>query len=290
MILKIRLIGGRYFRLLLSNQNFKDLTCDSSSMRKLRKYLTDNNYIIVLTYVTIIVGVLHFITDDVSIKTWLKQFSANLFTAIIGIWVTVLCLDQIIKKKEQRERNRLLNIAYLEISRALNFYLFYLNRIYKVSSKERPEFKETYDEMYNSEHFRDAFMNCDFTRNAEYSNCTWGQFIHSKTTDLINTVDLIISKYSFILDADTLSRLELLKGSSWLLVSSQMENPEGKRNVIYNYYSEFLNQLFIIAKIITIISNNPRYSLRYDSGLWDDNTFDKVGSARLYNNYGFENS
>ena len=36
-------------------------------MRKLRKYLTDNNYIIVLTYVTIIVGVLHFITDDVSI-------------------------------------------------------------------------------------------------------------------------------------------------------------------------------------------------------------------------------
>ena len=117
MILKIRLIGVRYFRLLLSNQNFKDLTCDSSSMRKLRKYLTDNNYIIVLTYVTIIVGVLHFITDDVSIKTWLKQFSANLFTAIIGIWVTVLCIDQIIKKKEQRERNRLLNIAYLEISR-----------------------------------------------------------------------------------------------------------------------------------------------------------------------------
>lgn len=68
MILKIRLIGVRYFRLLLSNQNFKDLTCDSSSMRKLRKYLTDNNYIIVLTYVTIIVGVLHFITDDVRFK------------------------------------------------------------------------------------------------------------------------------------------------------------------------------------------------------------------------------
>lgn len=69
-----------------------------------------------------------------------------------------------------------------------------------------------------------------------------------------------------------------------------MENPEGKRDVIYNYYSEFLNQLFIIAKIITIVSNNPRYSLRYDSGLWDDNTFDKVGSARLCNNYSFENS
>lgn len=259
-------------------------------MRKLKKYLQKNPYIIILTIVTVIVGIVHFITNGIAAETWLKQFSSSLFITVVGIWITVLCIDQIIKKKEQRERNRLLNIAYLEISRALNFYLFYLNRIYKVSSKERPEFKETYDEMYNSEHFRDAFMNCDFTRNAEYSNCTWGQFIHSKTTDLINTVDLIISKYSFILDADTLSRLELLKGSSWLLVSSQMENPEGKRNVIYNYYSEFLNQLFIIAKIITIISNNPRYSLRYDSGLWDDNTFDKVGSARLYNNYGFENS
>ena len=193
--MKIGLIGGHYFRLLLSNRNFKVLTCDFSSMRKLRKYLTDNNYIIVLTYVTIIVGFLHFITDDVGIEIWLKQFSANLFTTIIGIWITVLCIDQIIKKKEQRERNRFLNIAYLEISRALNFYLFYLNRIYKVSSKEKPVFKETYDEMYNSEHFRDAFMNCDFTRNAEYSNCTWGQFIHSKTEDLINIVDLIISKY-----------------------------------------------------------------------------------------------
>ena len=289
MILKIGLIGGHYFRLLLSNRNFKVLTCDFSSMRKLRKYLTDNNYIIVLTYVTIIVGFLHFITDDVGIEIWLKQFSANLFTTIIGIWITVLCIDQIIKKKEQRERNRFLNIAYLEISRALNFYLFYRNRIYKVSSKEKPVFKETYDEMYNSEHFRDAFMNCDFTRNAEYSNCTWGQFIHSKTEDLINIVDLIISKYSFILDVDTLSRLELLKGSPWLLVSSQMENPEGKRDVIYKYYNEFLNQLFIIAKIITVISNNPRYSLFYDNGSWDDSSFDKIGSARL-TNYSFENS
>lgn len=289
MILKIGLIGGHYFRLLLSNRDFKVLTCDFSSMRKLRKYLTDNNYIIVLTYVTIIVGFLHFITDDVGIEIWLKQFSANLFTTIIGIWITVLCIDQIIKKKEQRERNRFLNIAYLEISRALNFYLFYLNRIYKVSSKEKPVFKETYDEMYNSEHFRDAFMNCDFTRNAEYSNCTWGQFIHSKTEDLINIVDLIISKYSFILDVDTLSRLELLRGSPWLLVSSQMENPEGKRDVIYKYYNEFLNQLFIIAKIITVISNNPRYSLFYDNGSWDDSSFDKIGSARL-TNYSFENS
>ena len=289
MILKIGLIGGHYFRLLLSNRDFKVLTCDFSSMRKLRKYLTDNNYIIVLTYVTIIVGFLHFITDDVGIEIWLKQFSANLFTTIIGIWITVLCIDQIIKKKEQRERNRFLNIAYLEISRALNFYLFYLNRIYKVSSKEKPVFKETYDEMYNSEHFRDAFMNCDFTRNAEYSNCTWGQFIHSKTEDLINIVDLIISKYSFILDVDKLSRLELLKGSPWLLVSSQMENPEGKRDVIYKYYNEFLNQLFIIAKIITVISNNPRYSLFYDNGSWDDSSFDKIGSARL-TNYSFENS
>ena len=287
--MKIGLIGGHYFRLLLSNRNFKVLTCVFSSMRKLRKYLTDNNYIIVLTYVTIIVGFLHFITDDVGIEIWLKQFSANLFTTIIGIWITVLCIDQIIKKKEQRERNRFLNIAYLEISRALNFYLFYLNRIYKVSSKEKPVFKETYDEMYNSEHFRDAFMNCDFTRNAEYSNCTWGQFIHSKTEDLINIVDLIISKYSFILDVDTLSRLELLKGSPWLLVSSQMENPEGKRDVIYKYYNEFLNQLFIIAKIITVISNNPRYSLFYDNGSWDDSSFDKIGSARL-TNYSFENS
>ena len=142
MILKIRLIGVRYFRLLLSNQNFKDLTCDSSSMRKLRKYLTDNNYIIVLTYVTIIVGVLHFITDDVSIKTWLKQFSANLFTAIIGIWVTVLCIDQIIKKKEQRERNRLLNIAYLEISRALNFSYFISIAFIKYRVKRDPNSKK----------------------------------------------------------------------------------------------------------------------------------------------------
>lgn len=68
-----------------------------------------------------------------------------------------------------------------------------------------------------------------------------------------------------------------------------MENPEGKRDVIYKYYNEFLNQLFIIAKIITVISNNPRYSLFYDNGSWDDSSFDKIGSARL-TNYSFENS
>ena len=126
-------------------------------MRKLKKYLQNNPYIIVLTIVTVIVGIVYFITNDIASQTWLKQFSSSLFITIVGIWITVLCIDQIIKKKEQREKDRLLNIAYLEISRALNFYLFKLDRIYKVSSKEKPVFKETYNEMYISDHFREAF-------------------------------------------------------------------------------------------------------------------------------------
>ena len=79
-------------------------------MRKLKKYLQKNPYIIILTIVTVIVGIVHFITNGIAAETWLKQFSSSLFITVVGIWITVLCIDQIIKKKEQRERNRLLNI------------------------------------------------------------------------------------------------------------------------------------------------------------------------------------
>jgi hypothetical protein len=233
--------------------------------------------------VTVIVGMLHFATNEASLQMWIKQSSSNLFITLLGIWVTVLCVDQIIKKKEQREKRRLLNIAYLEISRELNFYFFYLDRIYKVSSNGKPEFKETFPEMYSTDHFREAWMNCDFSKIAEYQNCTFGNYLNARTTDFIANVDKIISKYSFVLDTDTLSWLELLKGHIFVLVSSQMENPDGKRDVIFGYYKEFLHQLFVIADIITEKSKNPRYRLRYSHDMWEDESFEKIGSARFNN-------
>ena len=250
-------------------------------MRKLKKYLRENSYLVVLAIVTTVVVVVHIAFNDAPIEVWLKQSSASLFITIVGIWITVLCIDQIIRKKEQREKSRLLNITYLEISRALNFYLYCLDRIYVATSKEKPQFKETYREMYNSEHFREAFLNCDFMKTVNYQNCSWGQFINFKTKEFIDNIDNIILKYSFVLDADTLSMLEMLKGSSWILVYSHLEKPEGKRDVIYNYYNEFLCRLFVISDILTTKSNNPRYGLKYSQDIWKDEPFDKMGSARF---------
>lgn len=255
-------------------------------MRKLKKYLQKNPYIIILTIVTVIVGIVHFITNGIAAETWLKQFSSSLFITVVGIWITVLCIDQIIKKKEQREKDRLLSIAYREISRALNFYLLKLDRIYKVSSKEKPVFKETYNEMYNTAHFREAFINCDFSKIAPYQNCTWSHFIHFATKELLDTLDNIINKYSFVLDSDTLSLLEYPKGSTFVLMSSQMDNPEGKRDVIYKYYNEFLNLLFFIATTLTHKSGNPKYIPLHSQDMWDEEHPDigLLGSARFDSN------
>ncbi len=255
-------------------------------MPKLKNYFRENNYIIALTAVTVAVVIVHFLTNDISPQTWLKQFSSSLFITIAGIWITVLCIDQIIKKKEQREKDRLLNIAYLEISRALNFYLFKLDRIYKVSSKEKPVFKETYNEMYNSDHFQEAFINCDFTKIAPYQNCTWSHFIHSATKELIDTIDNIVNKYSFVIDSDTLSLLEYTKGSTFVLVSSQMDNPDGKRDVLYKYYNEFLNLLFFIATTLTHKSGNPKYIPLHSQDMWNEEHPDMglLGSARFDSN------
>lgn len=254
-------------------------------MGRLRKYFQENGYIVTLTIVTIVVGILHFTTNDTPAQTWIKQSVANLFITILGIWITVLCIDQIIKKKEQREKNRLLDVAYREISRALGYYLFCLDRIYRVSSNGKPQFKETSRDMYNTEHFREAFLNCDFSKIAGYQNCTFGQFLHSRTTDFIADIDKIISKYSFVLDSDTLRWLELLKGHIFVIISSQMENPEGKRDVIYGFYNEFLKLLFVIEDIIVFKSGNPKLASFHDQSMWDDESFEKLGSARFDRNY-----
>ncbi|MDR2915748.1 MAG: hypothetical protein LBV74_13090 [Tannerella sp.] len=253
-------------------------------MNKIRKYFRDNSYIVALTVVTIVVGVLHFATNDMSSQIWIRQSTANLFITILGIWITVLCIDQIIKKKEQREKNRLLDVAYREISRALEWYLFCLDRIYRVSSNGKPEFKDTYREMYDTDHFREAFLNCDFSKIAGYQNCTSGQFLHSRTNDFIANIDKIISKYSFVLDSDTLRWLELLKGHIFVTVSSQMENPEGKRDVIYGFYNEFLKLLFVIEEIIVSKSGNLKLASSHVRSMWDDESFEKLGAARFDSN------
>ena len=56
-------------------------------MRKLKKYLQNNPYIIVLTIVTVIVGIVYFITNDIASQTWLKQFSSSLFITIVGFGI-----------------------------------------------------------------------------------------------------------------------------------------------------------------------------------------------------------
>lgn len=249
-------------------------------MYKLRRYLAENSYIVILAIVTIVVGVLHFVTNETSAQTWIKQSLSNLFITILGIWITVLCIDQIIKKKEQREKKRLLEIAYYEVKRVLEYYLFYLDRIYRVSSNVKPIFQETYREMFNTDHFREAFLNCDFSKIAEYQNCTFGQYLHNQTTQFIADVDKIISKYSFVLDSDILRWLELLKGHIFVTVSSQMENPEGKREVIFGFYKEFLKLLFTIEDIMLSKSENSKLQLSHVRSTWDDETFEKLGSAR----------
>ncbi len=251
-------------------------------MQRIKNYLKENSFIIPLAVVTFIVGIVYLISYTVTNIEWLKQFSASLFITIIGIWITVLCIDQIIKKKEQREKNRFLNIAYSEINRALEHYFYCMDRIYRASSKKKPELKQTFKEMYNSEHYREAFINCDFSKIAEYQNCSWGHFINYQTTDLINKFDNILSKYSFVLDADTLTMIEFSRGHIWVLVSSQMENPDGKRDIVYGFYNEFLNMLCFISEGITLKSGNQKFKLSYNGEYWDDEKpLDIPGSARF---------
>ena len=77
---------------------------------------------------------------------WLKDVSLNVGTAVFGILVTVLLIDNVISRKAQSERERVVKVAFAQLRFALQQHVTTLLYMYKASvSKASQKLPETID-------------------------------------------------------------------------------------------------------------------------------------------------
>lgn len=70
---------------------------------------------------------------------WLKDVSLNVGTEVLGILLTVMLIDAVIRRKDQTERDRVVKVAFAQLRIGLQQHIGVLQSMYKASISHPPK-------------------------------------------------------------------------------------------------------------------------------------------------------
>ena len=228
---------------------------------------------------------------------WLKDFSLNVGTEIFGILLTVFLIDAVIRRKEERERNRVRQIAFQQLRIPLLHQLHMLHGMYKGCIPCQPEIVPVgIRELFSDDYFvQIAFL--DFSKPAPLSTAVplqWFDYLKMEVEKFKAALGRTIEKYAVFLDSDSIEILEKLIDSSFISLIGQAtairdvdrrENfrrpynllaGQGMAEIVREYISTFC-QLVEVYNLAVLEEGK----LALDSGLWRNDISPQFGSARL---------
>ena len=171
------------------------------------------SYIILIIF-TIISFTFYFNVQDTS---WIKDFSLNFSTEVIGILLTVFLIDIIIKMKEERERIKRQEIGLKQLKVNLLNHLHLLFNIYKASVESKPNDLNMKASHFFDENYYQEIKYFDFSKNAPVtSNINWGYYLASKNEKFKTGLNKTIDKYGIYLDSDGIDLMEKLINSNFI--------------------------------------------------------------------------
>ena len=90
--------------------------------------------ILVVVVVVILLVVFGILTENETAD----NFSLNLITEIVGIFLTVFLIDLVIKRRENKKKKNILKNTYTQYKRPAQTLLYFFAKVYKASTLERP--------------------------------------------------------------------------------------------------------------------------------------------------------
>ena len=230
----------------------------------------------------------------------LKSFTLNLITEIIGILVTILLIDQALRSKEKREKDKIIKSAFVQFKRPANEFLYLLLRIYKATCESKPEnLNNNYKDIFSTNHFFETIQYLDFKLEAPViPRQQWSQYVYNEVTNFKKEIDKILDKYVFVFDSHIIGELESLNNSSILQIISigmmvqqadiQINHQRENLNLlageqVIDELKKFLNKLFnLIDYFNDILKQNDEF--KTSDIVWDDNQAPKISSGRIKQN------
>jgi len=184
--------------------------------------------VIALSLISIIVFVMSLSITN----TWWSGFLAGFTTEIWGILLTLLCVDLILKKRDESKRRRIELIAFSQLRKALYLHIHLLAMLANDSGKDK---YTTVKEVFDDEFF-EKIATFDITQPSNYlSKAPWCDIIRKNFSWLDRQINEVLDKYIVFLAVDTLQLLEELKLSiSQSIMLKLREQYEGAKGLGYN--------------------------------------------------------
>ena len=230
-----------------------------------------------------------------------EDFSLNLITEIIGIFLTVLLIDLVIKRREKKEKKNILKNAYSQYRIPAQKLLSFFAIIYKASSKEKPpEWNTDFKTLLTTEEFYDSITHLDFLKKAPVSPTTdWINFSRNEVEEVTSKFEKIIEKYAFVLDSKIIADLEWLENhwilnilsSGPILIASDKSMNFKRENLCLlsikyetgeNELKKLIDKLFDVAEYFKSITNDES-DISYSKGMWREDIAPMLGNSRVDN-------
>lgn len=259
------------------------------------KNLLPRSYI-VLAIVLFGAAIAYFFASRSEIE-WLKDLSLNLGTEVVGILLTVILIDSVIRGNELEERKRVNTVAFQQLRIPLVHQLQMLHGMYKAAATHPPEKKPVAaSELFTDSYFVQlAFL--DFSKPApvvSHVPIQWMDYLNMEAEKFKSALSRTLEKYSIFLDVDTIEILEDLLASSFLSVICQLStlrDLDKNRNInrSFNVFSgQGMTELArayteSFTKLIEVHNSNVSQEKRIhlDEGYWRNDIAPQFGSARI---------
>ena len=152
----------------------------------------------------------------VSVERW-PDVMLNLATEMIGILVTVVFIDSVIRRREERQRRRFRTIALQQLRFPLIQHFLLLFELYKASVERKPDREISgVADLFNADYFTQISY-LDFEKPYPVTPpMSWAQWVSAETSRFKNDLERVVDKYAIYLDPDTLDVAERVIGSHFI--------------------------------------------------------------------------
>ena len=161
------------------------------------------------SYLNILIGIILFSSLILAFYLWknnsftedINNFGLNLFTEILGIFITVLVIEKIITIKKEKDDRLIKAACYREIQMFLSRYfgLWFL----AYHSSVPGENPKTIEEFYTLDNMSKIEKNLDLDSLVEnYPPICWWDYFKANIEDLKQRVELVLLRYSNYLEPE----------------------------------------------------------------------------------------
>jgi hypothetical protein len=180
-------------------------------------------------------------------SSWIKDFSQEMASEILGIFLVVFSIDRVIELDQKKEREKLETVAFLQLRRPLVRHFYLLFNMFKAAIPEKP------DKVYQnvSDLFDDVFFDelafLDFSKSAPIFpsiEANWSDYLYRECDQFKDSLNRTMEKYCLFLQPEIIDLMEEIINSPfiWLVFQAPAIRQLGGRQSVSTSYNLLARQ------------------------------------------------